>query len=88
MHGIYPAVLEEGMEFKDFMTGGYSAGWGIAITKNCKDPVRAIWFLGWTASDKALVLDHWGIEGIHEEVIDGGRVISEEEWVSRNTDPE
>lgn len=64
-------------EFKDasFAPTGFMAGYGIAITESCKDPVRAIKFLDWLASDEGQVLRNWGIKGKHYEVQDGKRVI-------------
>ena len=89
MYGIYPVTLSEEFENKDFMSGGYSAGWGVGITTSCKDPVRAIKFLDWLASDEAQILNNWGIEGVHYTVDENGkRVIPEEEWEKRRSDPE
>ncbi len=44
---------------------GFSGGWGIAISKSCKDPVRAFKFLDWMCSEEAQILNNWGIEGMH-----------------------
>lgn len=87
-YGFYPAQLTEDQLCGDFIDKGFSGSWGIGISKNCKDPVRAIKFLDWMCSDEAQVLNNWGIEGVHYTVEDGKRVISDEEWAARTTDPE
>jgi len=51
------------------------SGWGVGITTSAKDPVRAIKFLDYLASDEGQVLLNWGIEGKHYNVVDGKRVI-------------
>ena len=88
MYGIYPVTLDETMYHKNFMSGGFSAGWGMAITVDNEDPVRALQFLDWMASDEAQILNHWGIEGINYEVVNGERIISDEEWQRRQSDPD
>lgn len=50
-------------------------GYEISSTTACKDPVRAIKFLDWLASDEGQVLRNWGIEGKHYQVGNGTRVI-------------
>jgi len=88
MYGIYPVTLDESFEHKNFMTGGFSAGWGIGITVSNQHPERALQFLDWMASDEAQILNHWGIEGVHYDIVDGKRVISDEEWQKRISDPD
>ncbi len=87
-YGFYPAQLTEDQLCGDFIDKGFSGSWGIAISKSCKDPVRAIQFLDWMCSDEAQVLNNWGIEGVHYTLVDGKRTISAEEWQKRSTDPE
>ena len=53
-------------------------GYGIAISSTCKDPVRAIKFLDFLASDEVQVLNNWGIEGKHYMMKDGKRVVPQE----------
>ncbi|MFF2090797.1 ABC transporter substrate-binding protein [Paenibacillus sp. NPDC058174] len=74
-YGHYPVTLSE--EYKDhsFQSTGYLAGYGIAISKTCKDPVRAIKFLDFLASEEGQVLTNWGIEGKHYVVEDGIRKV-------------
>ncbi|MBO2942414.1 ABC transporter substrate-binding protein [Paenibacillus sp. F411] len=88
MYGVYPVTLTEDMKYADFQSSGYSAGWGIGISTSAKDPVRAIKFLDWLASEEAQILNNWGIEGEHYTVENGKRVISEEEMKKRFSDSE
>lgn len=55
---------------------GYSGGWGIAISKDCKDPVRAFKFLDWMCSEEAQILVNWGIEGKHYYYDKNGRRVA------------
>ncbi|HLU22146.1 MAG TPA: ABC transporter substrate-binding protein, partial [Bacillaceae bacterium] len=59
--------------------------WGISISKDCKDPVAAIKFIDFLASEEGQILQNWGIEGEHYEIVDGKRIISEDEMQERNT---
>jgi putative aldouronate transport system substrate-binding protein len=56
----------------------FDGGWGIGITKSCKDPVRAIKFLDWLSSDEGQILNNWGIEGKHYDVVNGKRIMRPE----------
>ncbi|WP_342415572.1 ABC transporter substrate-binding protein [Paenibacillus sp. FSL R10-2782] len=71
----FPVTLSE--EYKDhsFQDTGFMSGYGVGITESCKDPVRAIKFLDFLASDEGQVLVNWGIEGKQYEIKDGKRVI-------------
>ncbi|MNO28666.1 Lipoprotein LipO precursor [compost metagenome] len=70
----FPVTLSE--EYKDHAMQSFGVdGYGISITTACKDPVRAIQFLDWLASDEGQVLRNWGIEGKHYQVENGTRVI-------------
>lgn len=88
MYGMYPLTLQPGVKYADFQTGGYSAGMGIGISKSCKDPVRAIKFLDWMASEEAQILNHWGIEGVNYKLENGKRVIPPEELQKAVNDPQ
>ena len=67
---------------------GYSGGWGIAISKSCKNPELAFKFLDWMCSEEAQILCNWGIKGINYTVNeDGKRVRSAEEMKAAATDP-
>ncbi len=67
---------------------GYAGGWGISISKNCKDVVRAFKFIDWMCSEEAQVLVNWGIEGVNYVVKDGKRVVPPEELQRQKTDPD
>ncbi len=70
----FPVTLSE--EYKDHAMQSFGVdGYGISITTACKDPVRAIKFLDWLASDEGQVLRNWGIEGKQYNVENGTRVI-------------
>jgi len=43
---------------------GFSGGWGIGISKDCKNPEAAFKFLDWMCSEEAQILVNWGIEGV------------------------
>ncbi|MNO31931.1 Lipoprotein LipO precursor [compost metagenome] len=74
----FPVTLSEDYVDHSFQPAGVD-GYGIAITTACKDPVRAIKFLDWLASDEGQVLRNWGIEGKHYTVdANGQRVIPAE----------
>lgn len=73
----FPVTLSE--EYKDHAMQSFGVdGYGISITTACKDPVRAIKFMDWLASDEGQVLRNWGIEGKHYHVENGVRIIPED----------
>ncbi|OXS75804.1 ABC transporter substrate-binding protein [Domibacillus enclensis] len=84
MHGMYPVTLTEEYKHANFQDTGYLGGWGIGITVDCEDPIRAIKFLDYLASEEGQILQNWGIEGEHYTIEDGKRVISDEEMNERN----
>ncbi|WP_328800872.1 ABC transporter substrate-binding protein [Paenibacillus sp. LX16] len=71
----FPVTLSEEYKDRSFQDTGFASGYGVGITENCKDPVRAIKFLDYLASDEGQVLVNWGIEGKHYEIKDGKRII-------------
>ncbi len=73
--GIYDVNLSPDMKTRVNQVSAFSGGWGIGITKDCKDPVRAIKFLDFLASDEGQVLNNWGVEGKQYVVENGKRVI-------------
>ncbi|MCM3702112.1 ABC transporter substrate-binding protein [Paenibacillus macerans] len=77
-YGHYPVTLTK--EYKDtsFWPAGFDGGYGIAISSKCKDPVAAIKFLDFLASEEGQVLNNWGIEGTDYVVQDGKRVVPAE----------
>lgn len=74
----FPITLDETFKQADFQPTGFNGGWGGAISSKCKDPVRAIQFLDYLASDEGQVLNSWGIEGKHYKIENGKRVIPAE----------
>ena len=79
----FPVTLTE--EYKDhaLQDTGFMAGWGIGITTACKDPVKAIKFLDWLASDEGQVLINWGIEDKHYKVDENGKRYIPEDVLNR-----
>ncbi|GAF65476.1 ABC transporter substrate-binding protein [Bacillus sp. TS-2] len=86
MYGMYPVTLSEEYKHPNFQDTGYLGGWGVGITVDCEDPILAIQFLDFLASEEGQILQNWGIENKHYQIIDGKRVISEEEMFQRNHD--
>lgn len=73
----FPVTMGE--QYKDHAMQSIGVdGYGISITTNCEDPVRAIKFLDWLSSDEGQILRNWGIEGKHYNIVDGKRVMPEE----------
>ncbi|WP_068504413.1 ABC transporter substrate-binding protein [Paenibacillus kribbensis] len=84
-YGHYPVSLDKSYKRTDFQKIGFD-GYGIGITVNCKDPVRAIKFLDWLASEEGQILRNWGIEGEHYVVENGIRKIPEDIQKRKNKD--
>lgn len=59
-----PVTLDESVTCNILQNQGYAVGWGIGITKACKNPERAIQFLDWMCTEEAQILLNWGIEGV------------------------
>ncbi|GIP55376.1 ABC transporter substrate-binding protein [Paenibacillus vini] len=74
-YGHYPVTVSK--EYKDasFWPAGFDGGYGIAISSKCKDPVAAIKFLDYLASEEGQILMNWGVEGEDYVVEDGKRVV-------------
>ena len=65
---------------------GYS-GWEVTmITKNCKNPERAIAFMGWAWSDAGQKAIYLGKEGVTYDMVDGKPVIKPEVNTMKNSD--
>lgn len=77
-YGHYPVMVSDQYKDNRMQSTGFMAGWGIGITKDCKDPIRAIKFLDFLASEQAQVLNNWGIEGKQYKVENGKRVVPAE----------
>lgn len=58
-------------------------GWsGTFISKNCKDPERAIQFISWCRSEEGRKLGSWGIQGEHWDYNENGETIYTESYQS------
>ncbi|MCK0470625.1 ABC transporter substrate-binding protein [Halalkalibacter sp. APA_J-10(15)] len=87
MYGVYPVTLDDSYEPRNFQSTGYLPTWGIGITVDNPDPVRAIKFLDWMASEEAQILNNWGIEDVHYQVDeDGNRYLTPEQREERLSD--
>ncbi|MEW4427646.1 ABC transporter substrate-binding protein [Paenibacillus pabuli] len=84
-YGYYPVTLDETFQRKDFQNIGFD-GYGIGITVDCPDPVRAIKFLDWMSSEEGQILRNWGVEGEHYVLEDGVRSIPAEIQEKKNKD--
>jgi len=85
MYGMYPVTLSEEFKHHDYHSPGLQVGWGIGITVDNEDPVRAIKFLDYLVSEETQIMTNWGIEGEHYEVDeDGNRYLTDEQWDNRN----
>src|SRR5690625_3318469 len=73
MYGTYPVTLNEDFKSHDYHSPGLQVGWGIGITVDNEDPVRAIKFLDYLVSEETQIMTNWGIEGEHHEVDEDGR---------------
>ena len=85
-YGHYPVTMSK--EYKDtsFWLAGFDGGYGISISSTCKDPVLAIKFLDFLASEEGQVLNNWGIEGKHYTVKNGKRSFIPEVQERANND--
>jgi len=87
-YAYLPIMADEKYTCAALKDYGLSGGWGIAITTACKDPQRAFEFLDWMCSEEAQVLVNWGIEGVNYIIIDGKRIIPDDEHRRIETDPD
>lgn len=74
-YGHYSVTVSDQYKDNRMQSTGFMSGWGVGITTACKDPVRAIKFLDYLASDEAQIMNNWGIEGQHYNVENGKRVV-------------
>jgi putative aldouronate transport system substrate-binding protein len=87
-YAYLPITIDESYRPAVLKDAGLSGGWGIAITTACKDPERAFEFLDWMCSEEAQILVNWGIEGVNYQIVDGKRVVPDEEQRRSDTDPD
>jgi len=87
IYGRFGVVTKKGIKPAYNQLTGFNGGWGIAITKDCKDPVRAIQFLDWLAAPENQVLINWGIEGKHWTMVNGKRTFTAATLAAMKADP-
>jgi len=83
-----PITINENYKNAALQDYGFAGGWGISITSSCRDAERAFEFLDWLCSEEAQILINWGIEGDNYNIIDGKRIVPEEEQRRGDTDPD
>lgn len=82
-----PVTIDRSVKCASLKQQNLAVGWGIGITKSCKDPVRAVRFLDWLCSDEAQILLNWGIEGVDYYYDENGkRCITEEDLEASRKD--
>ncbi|MBD3922298.1 extracellular solute-binding protein [Paenibacillus sp. PR3] len=74
-YGHYPVTMSKDYKDTNFWPAGFDGGYGISISSKTKDPVRAIQFLDYLASEEGQILVNWGIEGKHYTYENGKRTI-------------
>lgn len=75
-----PLTMDKETKCPVLMYQGLTTGTGVGITTSCKDPVAAIKFIDYIASDEGQVLVKWGIEGVNYFLDESGhRYRSDEE---------
>ena len=84
-----PVTMNADDKAPTLMYQGLQVGYGLAITKSCEDPVRAIQFLDYLCSDEGAILYRWGIEGEHYFLDENGkRYRTPEEIDKAQSDPD
>lgn len=83
----FAITMNDTIKDHSFQGTGYLAGWGIGISTKAKDPIRAIQFLDYLASDEGQVLINWGIEGTDYKMEGGKRVIPDDVQAQKTNDP-
>jgi len=68
-----PITIDKSVKCASLQNQGLAFGWGVGITKSCKDPVRAVKFLDWFCTEEAQTLISWGIEGVNYEYDASGK---------------
>ncbi|WP_079710812.1 ABC transporter substrate-binding protein [Paraliobacillus ryukyuensis] len=81
-----PVTLTEDYQSKGLKDYGFAGGWGIAISSTSEHQEKAFEFLDWMASEEAQILTNWGIEGVNYDIVDGKRVMKEEDRQRMNND--
>lgn len=81
-----PVTLSEEYQSQGLKDYGFAGGWGISITSTSEHQEKAFEFLDWMASEEAQILTNWGVEGINYDIVDGKRVMKEEDRERRKSD--
>jgi len=81
-----PVTISEENKSQELKDYGYAGGWGVSISSTSEHQDEAFEFLDWLASEEAQILLNWGIEGENYEIIDGERVMNEEDRERRKSD--
>lgn len=81
-----PVTLNENYKSQGLKDYGFAGGWGISISSTSEHQEEAFEFLDWMASEEAQILVNWGIEGENYDVVDGKRVLQDDDREKRKTD--
>lgn len=81
-----PVTLSDEYQSQGLKDYGFAGGWGVSITSTSEHQEKAFEFLDWVASEEAQILLNWGIEGVNYDIVDGKRVMKEEDRERRKTD--
>ncbi|WP_117168798.1 ABC transporter substrate-binding protein [Paraliobacillus sediminis] len=81
-----PVTLGSDVQSQALKDYGFAGGWGIAISSTSDHQDEAFEFLNWMASEEAQVLANWGIEGENYDIVDGKRVMQEDDRERMNSD--
>ena len=87
-YAYIPIVADSSYKDPALTDFGYTGGWGISISKDCKDVIRAFKFMDWMCSQEAQILINWGIEGVNYTVEKGQRVVTPEDLERQKSDPD
>lgn len=81
-----PVTLSEEYQSQGLKDYGFAGGWGTSISSTSKHPEKAFEFLNWMGSEEAQILLNWGIEGVNYDVVDGKRVLKDEDIERKKSD--
>ncbi|UOQ85123.1 ABC transporter substrate-binding protein [Gracilibacillus salinarum] len=81
-----PVTISEDQTSQALKDYGFSGGWGIAISSTSEHQERAFEFLDWMASEEAQILINWGVEGENYDMVDGKRVMQEDDLERMQSD--
>lgn len=81
-----PVTLSEEYQSQGLKDYGFAGGWGISISSTSEHQEKAFEFLDWMASEEAQILTNWGIEGENYDVVDGKRVVQEDDNERKQSD--